>query len=48
MIYEALQYDDDWVDFYRNLGINLFVWNYRGYGKSTGSPSTSRMYEDAE
>mmetsp|Transcript_5508 Transcript_5508/g.5237 ORF Transcript_5508/g.5237 Transcript_5508/m.5237 type:complete len:173 (-) Transcript_5508:306-824(-) len=48
MLYEYLQYDDEWVDFYRNLGINLFVWNYRGFGRSTGSPTPAKMYEDAE
>jgi len=48
MLYEAFQYDDDWVDFYRNLGINIFVWNYRGFGRSTGSPNPKKMYEDSE
>mmetsp|Transcript_5512 Transcript_5512/g.5241 ORF Transcript_5512/g.5241 Transcript_5512/m.5241 type:complete len:155 (+) Transcript_5512:105-569(+) len=48
MLYEYFQYDDEWVEFYRHLGINLFLWNYRSFGRSTGSPSTKKIYEDAE
>jgi hypothetical protein len=24
----------EWLDYYVNLGVNLVVWNYRGYGRS--------------
>lgn len=30
-----------------DLGINMLVFDYRGYGKSSGSPSESGLYEDA-
>jgi len=32
---------------YQQLGINLFVADYRGYGRSSGTPSFSYMLEDA-
>lgn len=47
-LYEVFQHENDWLDFYRNLGINMFVWNYRSYGRSQGSVGPSKMYEDAE
>ena len=28
-----------WLDFYRERGLNVLVWNYRGFGRSEGSPS---------
>lgn len=30
-----------------NLGLNIFIFDYRGYGKSIGVPSESGLYEDA-
>lgn len=30
-----------------NLGLNVFIFDYRGYGKSAGSPSEQGFYEDA-
>lgn len=37
--------------FYQNLsnaGFNVFVYDYRGYGKSEGTPSEKNSYEDIE
>ncbi len=31
-----------------NLGLNIFIFDYRGYGKSEGTPSESGLYEDAD
>ncbi len=31
-----------------NLGVNIFIFDYRGYGKSQGKPSESGLYRDAE
>jgi alpha/beta superfamily hydrolase len=31
-----------------NFGINIVLWNYRGYGKSTGSPSPEGNRADIE
>lgn len=33
---------------YRRLGLNVFIIDYRGYGKSEGEPSEAGMYRDAE
>ncbi|HAJ56551.1 MAG TPA: alpha/beta hydrolase [Candidatus Omnitrophica bacterium] len=33
--------------FFHKLGLNVFIIDYRGYGKSTGSPSENGLYLDA-
>lgn len=45
--YEIFSYTDKWVDYYLENGINVFLWNYRGYGDSTGSISFANMKCDA-
>jgi fermentation-respiration switch protein FrsA (DUF1100 family) len=40
-------YTDALNDFYL-LGFNVFIFDYRGYGKSEGSPSENGTYEDAK
>ena len=30
----------NWLEFYEKCGINILIWNYRGYGESEGTPST--------
>lgn len=30
-----------------NLGLNTFIFDYRGYGKSTGTPYEAGLYKDA-
>ena len=37
---------DDMAPLYNTLGINLFIVDYRGYGRSTGSPSVNAMMGD--
>lgn len=37
--YEYMYYETDWIEFYINKNIAIFMWNYRGYGKSTGDPT---------
>ena len=32
---------------FRDLGVNLFAYDYRGYGESDGSPSEAGVYADA-
>jgi fermentation-respiration switch protein FrsA (DUF1100 family) len=32
----------------RSLGVNVFIFDYRGYGKSRGRPSEEGTYRDAE
>lgn len=33
---------------YIDLGYQIVLWNYRGYGQSTGSPSISTSISDAQ
>ena len=47
-LYEAFHTENEWLEFYINSGVNMFVWNYRGYGRSEGSPNPSKMFEDGE
>jgi hypothetical protein len=28
--------------------MNVILWNYRGYGRSTGSPSPMKLIKDGE
>ncbi len=36
------------VQQFRQLGLNVLIVDYRGYGQSTGSPSEEGIYRDAE
>ena len=35
------------IIFFRDLGLNVFIIDYRGYGKSQGAPSEAGVYNDA-
>ena len=37
----------DLVEIFRSLGLNVFLFDYRGYGQSTGKPSEEGLYRDA-
>lgn len=37
----------DYLLTFHRLGYNTFIFDYRGYGKSSGSPSESGTYQDA-
>ena len=37
-----------YLKFFLNKQINCFVWNYRGYGRTGGSLTTSLIEQDAE
>jgi len=41
-------YLPDMSDEFTRLGVNVFFAEYRGYGRSTGSPALGAMLEDAE
>ena len=45
---EIQQYSNSFLDFYLDFGINVVLWNYRGYGNSTGIPSPEANRADAE
>jgi fermentation-respiration switch protein FrsA (DUF1100 family) len=36
------------VKFFYDLGLNVFIFDYRGYGKSKGKPSEAGVYLDAQ
>ena len=33
---------------FHNLGLSVFIFDYRGYGKSQGSPSEQGLYQDVD
>ena len=35
------------IEIFNRLGLNVFIIDYRGYGKSEGSPDEAGLYEDA-
>lgn len=35
------------VEIFHRLGLNVFIFDYRGYGKSQGKPDENGLYEDA-
>ena len=37
----------DTIGIYRSLGLNVFAFDYRGYGRSEGSPTEEGTYRDA-
>ena len=36
------------IKFFYDLGLNVFIFDYRGYGKSEGRPSEAGVYLDAQ
>ena len=44
--YEYAFYQSEWLDYYTSLGLNVFLWNYRGYGRSKGRPNPNRLMKD--
>jgi fermentation-respiration switch protein FrsA (DUF1100 family) len=38
----------DTLQFFRSLGLGTLIFDYRGYGRSDGSPSEKGTYRDAE
>lgn len=36
------------VKFFHEIGLNFFIFDYRGYGKSAGKPSEKGLYKDAQ
>ena len=40
------EYSSHWVNYYRNQGFAVFVFNYRGYGRSQGYPEPTKLKND--
>ncbi len=38
----------DKIELFYKMGLNIFIIDYRGYGRSTGRPSEHGVYEDAQ
>ena len=38
----------DSIDFFHGFGFSVFIFDYRGYGRSTGKPDEQGTYRDAE
>lgn len=38
----------DLIEYYTRHNVNLVLWNYRGFGRSEGSPSPQNTFRDAE
>lgn len=36
------------INIFRRLNLNVFIFDYRGYGRSKGSPSEAGLYQDAQ
>ena len=46
--YELNAYYDKWLECYLGYGLNVVLWNYRGYGESTGLATSNNVQTDAE
>lgn len=44
--YESNYYDQTWMKFFLERNMHVILWNYRGYGRSAGSPSLDNIIED--
>ena len=48
VFYENFAYDSYWMEFYTENKFNIFLWNYRGYGRSKGTISPDNLFSDAD
>ena len=46
--FELFAYYDKWIEYYLSYGINVVLYNYRGYGESKGFSTISNLQTDAE
>eukprot|EP00747_Dinoflagellata_sp_TGD_P221215 gnl/TRDRNA2_/TRDRNA2_93082_c0_seq1.p1 gnl/TRDRNA2_/TRDRNA2_93082_c0~~gnl/TRDRNA2_/TRDRNA2_93082_c0_seq1.p1 ORF type:complete len:888 (+),score=146.17 gnl/TRDRNA2_/TRDRNA2_93082_c0_seq1:138-2801(+) len=46
--YETMVYESHWLDFYLDQGCNVFLFNYSGFGRSTGNPTPDAMAADGD
>ena len=44
--YEFASYQSEWLDFYTHSGVNIVLWNYRGYGRTKGRPTPTLIKRD--
>ena len=46
--YELSVYYDRWIEYYLSWGLNVILYNYRGYSESNGFSTISNIQTDAE
>lgn len=46
--YELSAYYDKWIEYYLSWGLNVILYNYRGYSESNGYSTISNMQTDSE
>ena len=46
--YELSVYYDRWIEYYLSWGLNIILYNYRGYSESNGFSTISNLQTDAE
>ena len=46
--YELNAYYDKWLECYLSYGLNVVLWNYRGFGESEGIATNDNVQKDAE
>ncbi|OMJ87230.1 hypothetical protein SteCoe_11072 [Stentor coeruleus] len=46
--YEFTYFQSEWLEFYISRNIDIILWNYRGFGKSTGKPNIKSLIEDGK
>lgn len=46
--YETMVYESHWLDLYLAQGLNVFLFNYSGFGRSTGHPSPTALASDGD
>lgn len=46
VIFQAFALNSTFINFYLKWGCRIFLWNYRGYAKSTGIASVTNCIKD--
>lgn len=46
--YETMVYESQWLDLYLAQGCHVFLFNYSGFGRSTGIPSPGALAADGD
>lgn len=46
--YETMVYESHWLDLYLRQGCNVFLFNYSGFGRSSGHPTPSALAADGD
>jgi predicted alpha/beta-fold hydrolase len=44
----SIEHQIRWLKFYANRNFDICIWNYRGYGRSQGSPTPFNVISDAQ